>query len=123
MLLPFIHSSDLQYFPISKLDDRAQVRAEQLANFPIAIGSFVSLWYLIARGILEILPISGLTAIEAWMLACILFVFGALVEYAAILFRRQKDEVAEVSRPDRLILPLLPLSTLISLVAASHAAC
>ena len=38
---------------------------------------------------------SGLTAIEAWMLACILFVFGALVEYAVILFRRQtaKDEV------------------------------
>lgn len=28
----------------------------------------------------------GLTAIEAWMLACILFVFGALTEYAAILF-------------------------------------
>ena len=37
----------------------------------------------------------GLTAIEAWMLACILFVFGALVEYAVILFRRQtsKDHV------------------------------
>ena len=32
---------------------------------------------------------TGLTAIEAWMLACILFVFGALVEYAVILFRRQ----------------------------------
>ena len=29
----------------------------------------------------------GLTAIEAWMLACILFVFGALTEYAVILFR------------------------------------
>ena len=38
---------------------------------------------------------TGLTAIEAWMLACILFVFGALVEYAVILFRRQtsKDHV------------------------------
>merc|ERR1719458_503768 len=32
----------------------------------------------------------GLTAIEAWMLACILFVFGALIEYAAILFKKQK---------------------------------
>ena len=29
---------------------------------------------------------TGLTAIEAWMLACILFVFGTLAEYAAILF-------------------------------------
>ena len=40
----------------------------------------------------------GLTAIEAWMLACILFVFGALVEYAVILFRRQtsKDDEAPV---------------------------
>ena len=37
------------------------------------------------------------------MLACILFVFGALVEYAAILFRRQKDEVAEVSRLARTV--------------------
>merc|ERR1719151_333878 len=34
----------------------------------------------------------GLTAIEAWMLACILFVCGALFEYAAILFRRGWEE-------------------------------
>merc|ERR1719225_1631860 len=32
----------------------------------------------------------GLTAIEAWMLSCILFVFATLVEYAAILFKKQK---------------------------------
>jgi len=32
----------------------------------------------------------GLTAIEAWMLACILFVFAALAEYAALLFHKMK---------------------------------
>jgi len=32
----------------------------------------------------------GLTAIEIWMLACILFVFGALIEYAMILYKKQK---------------------------------
>ncbi|XP_023344754.1 glycine receptor subunit alpha-1 [Eurytemora carolleeae] len=34
----------------------------------------------------------GLTAIEAWMLSCILFVFGALVEYAVILFQSQRGK-------------------------------
>ena len=46
----------------------------------------------------------GLTAIEAWMLACILFVFGALVEYAAILFRKQKVEKKEVSVLENIVL-------------------
>jgi len=32
----------------------------------------------------------GLTAIEIWMLVCILFVFGALVVYAVILYLKQK---------------------------------
>lgn len=32
----------------------------------------------------------GLTAIEIWMLVCILFVFGALIVYAVILYLKQK---------------------------------
>lgn len=37
----------------------------------------------------------GLTAIEAWMLACILFIFGALTEYAYILFCRGRFDRME----------------------------
>ena len=33
----------------------------------------------------------GLTAIEAWMLSCILFVFATLTEYACLLFSRGVD--------------------------------
>ena len=35
----------------------------------------------------------GLTAIEMWMLACILFVFGALVVYAVVLYLKQKKSL------------------------------
>merc|ERR1719400_1261265 len=45
-----------------------------------------------------------LTAIEVWMLACILFVFGALIEYAAILFKKQFHESKQqtaILKPDQ----------------------
>ena len=29
----------------------------------------------------------GLTAIEAWVIVCVLFVFGALIEYAGLLLK------------------------------------
>ena len=42
----------------------------------------------------------GLTAIEVWMLVCILFVFGALVEYAFILFHKQRSTTKALSTKD-----------------------
>jgi len=45
----------------------------------------------------------GLTAIEIWMLVCILFVFGALIVYAVILYLKQKmrhPKGKKVSRDD-----------------------
>ena len=41
----------------------------------------------------------SLTAIEAWMLACILFVFGTLVEYAALLFHKMGLVTTEPGSP------------------------
>ena len=35
--------------------------------------------------------VEGMTAIAAWMLSCILFVFGALLAYAFILWRKKKS--------------------------------
>ena len=37
--------------------------------------------------------VEGMTAIAAWMLACILFVFGALLAYAFILWRKKKSSI------------------------------
>ena len=33
------------------------------------------------------LQAEGLTAIEAWVIVCVLFVFGALIEYAGLLLK------------------------------------
>jgi hypothetical protein len=34
--------------------------------------------------------VEGLSSISAWVIACILFVFGALVGYAGILIKKNK---------------------------------
>ena len=39
--------------------------------------------------------VEGLTSISAWVITCILFVFGALAGYAGILFK--KNRLAKVS--------------------------
>ena len=36
---------------------------------------------------IDLLQAEGLTAIEAWVIACIIFVFGALGEYTVILLK------------------------------------
>ena len=40
----------------------------------------------------------GLTAIEAWVIVCVLFVFGALIEYAGLLLK-MKLEVSKSIKP------------------------
>ena len=45
--------------------------------------------------------VEGMTAIAAWMLACILFVFGALLAYAFILWRKKKSLLVYFLRGSR----------------------
>jgi hypothetical protein len=40
----------------------------------------------------------GLTAIEAWVIVCVLFVFGALIEYAGLLLK-MKLETSKSFKP------------------------
>ena len=40
--------------------------------------------------------VEGLSAISAWMFTCILFVFGALIEYAGILYKMKKSQKGTV---------------------------
>ena len=42
--------------------------------------------------------VEGMTAIAAWMLACIFFVFGALLAYAFILWRKKKSLLRKETR-------------------------
>ena len=40
----------------------------------------------------------GLTAIEGWVIACIIFVFGALLEYTVILLKLKLKKVRNGSK-------------------------
>jgi len=41
----------------------------------------------------------GLTAIEAWVIVCVLFVFGALIEYAGLLLRMKLATTKRTNMP------------------------
>jgi hypothetical protein len=43
----------------------------------------------------------GLTAIEAWVIACIIFVFGALGEYTVILLKIKLKKISPKKRSTR----------------------
>ena len=45
----------------------------------------------------------GLTAIECWVIACIIFVFGALLEYTVILLKLKLKKVQKDKEETRLI--------------------
>ena len=47
----------------------------------------------------------GLTAIEAWVIACIIFVFGALGEYTVILLKIKLKKLAPRYRGKLLLKP------------------
>ena len=68
--------------------------------------------------------VQGLTAIGVWMLVCILFVFGALVEFAVVLFKHMraansqystnsKQEIEEYAKMEKLFVIILPILFLI----------
>ena len=41
----------------------------------------------------------GLTAIEAWVIVCVLFVFGALIEYAGLLLKMKLEVSKTIKGP------------------------
>ena len=41
----------------------------------------------------------GLTAIEAWVIVCVLFVFGALIEYAGLLLKMKLEATRRPTPP------------------------
>jgi hypothetical protein len=48
-------------------------------------------------GVSSISPnVEGVSAISAWLLVCILFVFGALLEYAVVLYKMKKYQKKKI---------------------------
>ena len=47
------------------------------------------------------LQAEGLTAIECWVIACIIFVFGALLEYTVILLKLKLKKVRASKKETR----------------------
>jgi len=64
----------------------------------------------------------GLTAIEAWVIGCVLFVFGALIEYAGILLQMKMRASASLLSPKKPSSPEIinNLNTEIPLELLSH---